>query len=361
MGKKILLTAGGTAGHLFPALSLAKDLKGKNIQVLFAGSGLSKNPHFKNSIFHHKEVRSTTFNLKEGIHLLPKFIHLALGLKDSLKLLKQYKPDLVVGFGSYHTLPVLIAALIRRVPFVLNEQNVQPGRVNRLLINRAQCVYTHYPSFQTSLKKAKRVSFPLRFKNSYLGKQAAIREKLGLNPSKKTLLIFGGSQGAERINQQVLMSLSFFKNIEVQIIHLIGKHEVLFCYEKEYSEKFKESYVLKVFEEKMDELYVASDFVISRAGASTIHELIEFEKPALLIPYPYANNHQLANADFFTKQVQGGIKLLEKNLTDSRFCDYIQKNLTEDQLLKYNQAIKQWKKDQVFPTLAEQIMQEIPL
>lgn len=359
MAKKILLSAGGTAGHLFPALVLAQSLKEKNVDILFAASGLSQNSYFLQFCYPYQDIRSCSFRHVGGLG--KKLKSLLKGVKQSYVLLKKYQPDLVVGFGSYHTFPLILASILLKIPYVLNEQNVLPGKVNRLFKPYSKSFLSHYPLKEKRALKEKKVAFPLRYKKQISYELKPLKQKLNLDLEKKTILIFGGSQGAQTINEIVLRSLIFFKNCGVQLIHLIGKQDQFFSYEKEYSERFLSPYVLRVFEPNMDELYQVADFVIARAGASTVHELIEFEKPALLIPYPYADHHQKHNADFFTLKVQGGVQCLEKDLTDSRFCDYIQKNLVDSSINQFTQNIKTWKNKQSAPSLAQQILLEMNL
>ena len=200
----------------------------------------------------------------------------------------RFKPDVVVGFGSFHSFPVLTAAAILRKKIILFEANCSLGQVNRFFVPFAEKI-----AFQFPIKMKKAVYVPLLpwIKKEQGGK------KYHLDPNRTTILVFGGSQGASFINQ-VFPEAAKLLSFPFQVIHLTGKTDL----EIRYSVPC----VVKPFEEEMESAYEAADFAVCRCGAGTSAELIRYRLPAVVIPYPYANDHQRKNGEY----LQGGVRLL---------------------------------------------------
>ncbi|MCH9634192.1 MAG: UDP-N-acetylglucosamine--N-acetylmuramyl-(pentapeptide) pyrophosphoryl-undecaprenol N-acetylglucosamine transferase [Chlamydiae bacterium] len=357
MAKKILIAAGGTGGHLFPAQALATQLLSEGFEVLFVGSDLSKNTFFNAPKFSYVEIKASS--LKKGKGLIKGGFKIFRGALQSYRLIKRYKPDFLISFGSYHTLPTLLANMFLKVPLYLHEQNVQIGKVNRLFVKRARALLSHYSSTKPYFpQKNKRVEMPLRFyKKNSIAKEDA-RKILHLHPLMLTVLIFGGSQGAQSINKAFLASLDEIKQRNFQVIHLAGKDADILEIQKRY-ESFNVTSFVKPFYSEMSIILKAADCAVSRAGASTIAELIEFEVPALLIPYPYASNHQEHNADYMQQVVGGGIKLLEKDINDNLLGRFVQNLLTENIREEYMKSMKMYKKQTADPSFLKFIKREI--
>ncbi len=229
------------------------------------------------------------------------------GVCESRKILRAFSPDIVVGFGSFYTLPLLLAAKQKGLPIILHEQNAALGKVNRLFSRFAHTTALTFPVHVSG--GARLVHFPLR----------AVQERLdpweyfGLEKGKPTLLVCGGSQGALRLNTLFLSALPHLPGY--QVLHFTGKNS-------ENVEKHYEgipSYV-KPFESNLQLAMEIADLAICRAGASTIAELTETQTPALLIPFPYAtDNHQEKNA----RHYPGGKVYLESELTGEKLAGLI--------------------------------------
>lgn len=269
--RKVLIASGGTGGHLFPALQLASKLDQE--EVLFAGHGLKNSPFFDSSKA-FEEIPSGK-NLKQFWTILK-------GVKRSLQLMKRFSPDVVVGFGSFHSFPVLLAAVIRRKKIVLFEPNCTFGKVNALL-----APFSHKIAFQFPNQHKRAVFVPLLPWNRK--KPCAKYEK---DPDKFTILVFGGSQGAEFLNQ-IFPKVANLLSFPLEVIHLTGK--------KKGGVHYSGPSVVMEFEEDMESVYKIADLVVCRAGANTLAELIRYQKPAILIPYPYAHEHQKKNGEFLGK------------------------------------------------------------
>jgi len=276
MNKRVLIATGGTGGHLLPAQRLAEQLQAQ-AEVLFGGYKLSDSPYFDRERFSFEEIRSAS-RLREMGSLLR-------GTWQAMRLIWRTKPDVVVGFGSYHSAPILLAAVLLRKKIVLFEANRTMGKVNRWIAPFAKGVGCQFP-----LPKATVVKPLSRVRVGTWTKQAA-REAYGLDPNCFTLLVVGGSQGASFLNQ--VMPKVAERLPDAQVVHLAG-NEVA-------AEQVREAYAtkahVKAFESEMAQAYGAADFVVCRSGAGTLSELTEHELPALLIPYPFAAGHQEMNAE----------------------------------------------------------------
>lgn len=316
MSARIVLAAGGTGGHLYPAQALAQQVLKRmpEAEILFVAGGLSTNRYFDRTQFAFREVNTPPLSLRRPLKLIGGLASLAKGLWQTDKLLRQFAPALVVGFGSYYTLPVVLAARRRQIPIILHEANSVPGKANQWLSPFASCIGVHFPSTAKYFKKPViEVGLPLR--PGYTPQAVRRDEALSyfaLKADQPTLLVFGGSQGAQAINRFMAASVSQLKQ-PLQVIHLTGDEEATRALTAHYAVQGLEACV-KTFESKMHYAWCAADLFIGRAGASTIAEAIAFNVPGILIPYPFANRHQSFNASFFV-DIGGGMQVDEQNLT----------------------------------------------
>jgi UDP-N-acetylglucosamine--N-acetylmuramyl-(pentapeptide) pyrophosphoryl-undecaprenol N-acetylglucosamine transferase len=352
MKKRAILSAGGTGGHLFPAQSLAIELS--EWEVLFVAGGLKLNRCFDQKRFSFEEVECATFPSANPFQVMHRCGTIFKGVRQSRKIVRQFAPDLVVGFGSFFTLPVLVAALFEKVPIVLHEQNAIPGKVNRLFCPFARTMAITFPITRTYLKgrgekQIEEVLFPLRKKTTI--QEGECWRYFGLMPQKPTLLVFGGSQGAESLNALFLKALTHLPAI--QVLHFTGNEERTQEAKRQYAALHIPSCV-KSFEPCMDLAMQIADFAITRAGASTIAELIEYELPALLIPYPFATqNHQEKNGAHFASVVRGGQMHKESVMTPSFLAERITSSLPF--LAEMRKNIAAYKKSRHVKRLAELI------
>jgi UDP-N-acetylglucosamine--N-acetylmuramyl-(pentapeptide) pyrophosphoryl-undecaprenol N-acetylglucosamine transferase len=320
MRKRILIAVGGTGGHVFPALTLAKQLTNENPQldILFVGGGLSKNRYFEQSTFAYKEIDCGTLTPRKPLKSLKNIWKITRGITQSYSIINKFKPDLIVGFGSFHTLPTLLATNLLRIPYVLHEANRIPGKVNRLLSKYSTLTGVQFPDTSLRMKgNIQTISLPLR-EGFHFGSSSQIdaRSYYNLNPNLPVVLIFGGSQGAQAINKMAAEALvNVAKTENLQILHFTGNSEMT----QQLLNKYGQHNVLarvKDFETRMDLAWQSADLVISRSGAGTLTEAMEFEVPGIYIPYPQAtDNHQESNADFMADVVKCGIRWREKDLT----------------------------------------------
>lgn len=309
--KKVLLACGGSGGHVIPAEQLYTLLQHK-ADVLLAGHGLAKNPFVNKSL--------SFVDIPAGpLGKMAFFTQGFLGFCKAIKMLIKFSPDVVVGFGSYHTFPLLLAAFCLRKKLILFEANLRLGKVNRLFAKAAATIATQfvYQKKETTLVQP----LPWGLRPKCLRKEAL--QYFNLDERKTTFLVFGGSQGAKFLNEQMPKALQGFENI--QVIHFTGKGTVSYACPS----------CVKEFETRMDLAYTAADLVICRSGAGTIAELLQHQKRALLIPFPYAtDNHQVENGRFFADTMQGGTVLEQSNATSEKIAEEIRKLLAAKATMK---------------------------
>jgi UDP-N-acetylglucosamine--N-acetylmuramyl-(pentapeptide) pyrophosphoryl-undecaprenol N-acetylglucosamine transferase len=281
MSKRILIATGGTGGHLFPAEALGAQLLNEKCEVFFAGHKLSENRFFSRN-FRFEDIPSSS-SLKDVTTLYR-------GVKKSLRLINSFDPQVVVGFGSYYSFPVILAAIIKRIPIVLYAADKKPGKVIRYLSPFAKKVGVNFPE---TLLKGDLVGMPLRFDPTSVSKEKAIKY-YGLDPNKPVCLVFGGSQGAKNLNHLAFEAL---KTLPFQVIHLTGSPEETSIYASLYNKQNIKA-VVKTFESRMEYAWKAADIALTRAGAVSCAEEKAFKVPGLLIPFPQASeDHQTFNAE----------------------------------------------------------------
>jgi len=304
---KIVFAVGGTGGHLFPAQALAKDLYEEGHEILFAGGKLGMNPFFKKEQFPFQEIKGAS---PFRANPLKACLQLILGTFASVKLLKDFSPDYVIGFGSFYSFPILAAAFLKKIPYILVESNAHPGKVNRLFSKRAQFSALQYKEAAPHLKgKTHLTKIPLLTNSCPLDPSEA-KKYYGLDSSLFTLLIFGGSQGASSLNRAAEQL-----STQVQVLHFCGKGGKVEELKAQYKSKGVRASV-KPFEERMDIAFQAADLALCRSGGGTVSELIEFTTPSILVPWPGATeNHQHKNAQVLENR--GGAIILEQQAIDS--------------------------------------------
>ena len=279
------------------------------------------------------------------------------GMGQSIRILKSYQPDVVVGFGSYYTVPTLLAAAWLKRPIILHEANSIPGKANKWLSPLAACIGLHFPSTAAYFKnKTVEVGLPLRdgYQLEAVSKDSALAY-YGLSSTRRTLLICGGSQGAHAINLLIQGCLPIFQRLSLQVIHLTGNAEMAATLTALYASCGIQACV-KSFEAQMQMAWRAADAFIGRSGASTIAEAMEFEVPGILIPYPFSSEqHQEKNADFFVDSVKAGWKLLEPGLSAKHLEEKVELLYRNSQYHLFKEALKTYKQRHRQMTLAQLI------
>lgn len=303
MSKKVIVSGGGTGGHIFPALSIANALKRlePDIDILFVGAeGKMEMEKVPEAGFPIEGLPVRGFRRKLTLENIKVLLNLWKSLRKAKKIIRKFRPDVVVGVGGYASGPIGRVAVKAGIPLVLQEQNSYAGVTNKLLAKKARRICVAYEGMERFFEKEKIVftGNPVRkdlLKAKELRKEGI--EFYGWEPNRKTVLITGGSLGAGTLNKAALKSLDFFSRREdIQVLWQCGSY----YYEnlkKELEGKLPSNVKLLAFLKRMDLAYACADVVVARAGAGTISELCLLEKAVLLIPSPnVAEDHQTKNA-----------------------------------------------------------------
>lgn len=313
---RVIISGGGTGGHVFPAIAIADALKYKapDTEILFVGAnGKIEMEKVPKAGYNIEGLNIAGFQRKLTFRNLAFPFKLAASMLKAVLIVRKFKPDVAVGVGGYASGPVLKIANTFGIPTVLQEQNSYAGVTNRILASKASAVCVAYDGLERFFPKNK-IKFtgnPVRkdiLDNKINAQQA--KQSLGLNQNKKTVLIFGGSLGARTINEAVLANADTLIGMDhVNIIWQVGK--MYFDEYKNCKLADQEDINILPFIENMDVAYSAADIVVCRAGALTISELAILGKAAILIPSPnVAEDHQTVNAMSLVKK---GAALLVKD------------------------------------------------
>ncbi len=298
---KVLVSGGGTGGHIFPAISIANAIKNKcpNADILFVGAEnrmeMEKVPAAGYPII---GLPVSGFDRKHLLKNIKVLFRLFKSIRLADKTVKSFSPDIAVGVGGYASGPTLWAAARRGIPTLIQEQNSYAGVTNKLLASKAKAICVAYENMERFFPKDRIIltGNPVRqeLQNDTINREEAIRF-FNLDPSKKTILVIGGSLGARTINNSIAAGIEKIPQ-NIQLIWQSGKGYDTQA-KKVLDEKKPENIKQMPFISRMDMAYKAADLVISRAGASSISELCLLGKPVILIPSPnVAEDHQTKNA-----------------------------------------------------------------
>lgn len=300
---KILMSGGGTGGHIFPAIAIAQEIQKRfpDTEFLFIGAnGKMEMEKVPQAGFKIEGLNIAGFdrgNMQKNFSLPFKIIS---SLLKSRKIIKDFQPDFAIGTGGFASAPSLFIASRLGIPIFLQEQNSLPGKTNQFLAKKAKAVFTAYPKMESFFPKTTThyLGNPIRetiISGLIDDKEAKLKK--GLDPEKLCILSVGGSLGSKTLNDAWLQNLENLKEHDIQLIWQTGKTE--------YNELSKNSsiinhqslIILKEFISNMALVYSAADIIVSRAGAIAISELAVAGKPLILVPFPFAaEDHQTKNA-----------------------------------------------------------------
>ncbi len=355
---KFIISGGGTGGHIYPAIAIANELKNKfpDAEFLFVGAkdkmemqkvpqagyeikglwiaGLQRKLTLKNAMFPFKLLSS---------------------LWNSYLILKKFKPNVVVGTGGFASGAVLKMANVLNIPTVVQEQNSYPGITNKLLAKKANSICVAYENLERFFPKEKTKLTGNPVRQDLLDIESKRSEAISyfnLDDNKKTVLILGGSLGSRRINQLIENELDFLVDLGVQVFWQCGNFYM--AEYKHFSEK--ENVQVVSFIDRMDLVYAAADFIISRSGASSVSELCIIGKPTIFIPSPnVAEDHQTKNANAICDK-NGAILIKESNLEndfETVFSDLI---TNEEKQKELSLNIKKLAKPNATKDIVEEIV-----
>lgn len=334
---KIILSGGGTGGHIYPAISIANELKERypDAEFLFVGAKdkmeMEKVPQAGYDIeglwISGLQRKLTLKNLSFPFKLISSLLR-------SRKIIKQFKPDVAIGTGGFASGPLLQVAISKGVPSLIQEQNSYPGITNKILSKKADKVCVAYDGLERFFPKHKIIKTGNPVRQDLLSvddKSIEAKDHFRLRHNKNTLLVLGGSLGARRINELIESKLEFFQTQNVQIIWQCGK-----LYYSQYR-RYNDMDLVQVhaFLNEMDMAYAAADIIISRAGASSVSELCIVGKPVIFIPSPnVAEDHQTKNANAIVDK-KGAILIKESDLEvdfENRFSQIINSSEKQEEL-----------------------------
>jgi UDP-N-acetylglucosamine--N-acetylmuramyl-(pentapeptide) pyrophosphoryl-undecaprenol N-acetylglucosamine transferase len=290
----IIFATGGSGGHVFPALRVAEELRDQKHEVFFLTTNGLAHEMIKERTFRAYCLNVRGVNTSSVINFFKSIFLMAKAFGQSFFMLKSIQPEKVIGFGGYVSFPVVVAAFFMRIPTAIHEQNVIPGKANLWASFFSKKIMISFePTRQYfSCKKVVFVGCPCRDRVSDLSAKQ-IYQQFGLDQRFQTVLVVGGSQGSLKINQEFL-ALVLRGDNDFQFIHICGQKD--YHRLNESYKCLKRPFFLTPFLNEIEQAYRIADIVIARGGASTICELLAFQKRSIIVPYPFAGGHQKANA-----------------------------------------------------------------
>ena len=325
---RIVIAGGGTGGHLFPGIAIAQEFKRRNsaAKIIFVSTG---NPMEK-SVLSKTEFELhciTAAGIKgRGIwNQLISVLKIPQGIWESMRILKNFSPELAIGLGSYSAGPVIIGAWLRRIPIAIHEQNLLPGITNRILARFAQRIYISFENTKSSLnpRKVRWTGNPIRRELlEYDDSQTGDAANLEISRQFK-ILIIGGSQGAHRVNMALIEALEYLNDTDrLHFVHQTGKTDEQ-AVRAAYRRHDIQSTVRSFFVD-MAAQYHRADLLICRAGATTVAEISALGKAVIFIPFPYAaDNHQVLNAGMLSNEGAAEM-IIEKDLNGKIISEKIE-------------------------------------
>lgn len=333
---KVILSGGGTGGHIYPALAIGEALKNKieDVDILYVGKKdsmeeeLAKKEGLKFAPVHIKGFPRKKIN-KESILTVMELIR---GLHDAGEILKEFEPDVVIGTGGYVCAPIVLKAQRKNIKTVIQEQNAYPGKTNRLLAKRVDLI-------AYSFKEAEHY-FPDHAKKLYTGNpirssfQKVQREKaletLGLGNDKTLVLSFGGSGGQESTNEAILEIMEHYEELPFHLVHITGKEHYESFIER-MPEVDENSYTILDYSHQIPEFLAVAKLVVASSSAMTLAEISAMHLPSILIPKAYtAGNHQYHNAMSY-KKADAAEVIEEKDLNGQVLLEAMEKLLEDEE------------------------------
>ena len=354
---KFILSGGGTGGHIYPAIAIANELKSRfpDAEFLFVGAKdkmeMQKVPQ---AGYHIEGLWIAGLQRKLTLQNMMFPLKLISSLFKARKIIKNFNPDVVIGTGGFASGPLLQVANSKNIPTVVQEQNSYPGITNKLLSKKANKICVAYDNLERFFPIDKIVFTGNPVRQDLLeidSKKSEAITYFNLDSNKKTLLILGGSLGSRRINQLIEKELEFIQSKDIQVFWQCGKF-----YFEEYKKYNSKNVQVVAFIDRMDLIYAAADFVISRAGASSVSELCLVGKPTIFIPSPnVAEDHQTKNAKAIVDK--NGAILLKESELDEKFQTVFSELVSNENLQnELSKNIKNLAKPNATKDIVEEIL-----
>jgi len=317
---RVIISAGGTGGHIYPAISIIKKIKEEepNSEVLYIGTTKRME-----SVIVPKEgipyFGVNMIGLKKDLSIFKAAFLFLKAIRTCKKKIKEFKPDVIIGVGGYITTPVIYVAHKLHIPTVIHEQNSIPGKSNKFLTKKVNKIFVSLPGSFKFFPKEKTVLTGNPRSQEVFNANVIPKKELGLSNDKKLVLIVMGSLGSESINETLLKSIPKFNNVDYEVIIVTGKDHI-----DEFKDiKANKNVFIKPYLDNMANILGNVDVIVSRAGASVISEITSLGIPSILVPSPYvANNHQFYNAKELVDN-KASILLEEKDFNSDNLLEKI--------------------------------------
>ncbi|HER24401.1 MAG TPA: undecaprenyldiphospho-muramoylpentapeptide beta-N-acetylglucosaminyltransferase, partial [Candidatus Atribacteria bacterium] len=329
MALKVIISGGGTGGHIYPGISLAYEIRERNPgnDILFVGTERGMESKLvPREGFKIIKIKARGIQRKICFENLTAVVIFLVSLLQSFKIIKQYNPDIVIGTGGYVSGSVVLVAAILGIPTFIHEQNIIPGITNKFLSLVTRATFLSFEQSKEYFGRKAKLIFtgnPLRFKKIISGTEKEYK-KFNLDSSKRTILVLGGSKGAAVINSVVLESIDLIKRTiknEWQVLLISGQDD--YARIKEMVGENHKIFSIEPYLHDIEKAYSLADLVICRAGATTLAEIGAYGLPAILIPYPYAtHDHQGINAKIFEREGAAKI-ILEEDLSGEKLSQVL--------------------------------------
>ena len=360
---RIMISGGGTGGHIYPAISIAQALKATlmHVEILFVGAkGKMEMKKVPEAGFKIKGLWISGVQRKAPVDNLLLPVKLCSSLLGASRLIREFRPDAVVGVGGYASGPLLYVAGRKGIATLILEQNLHAGLTNKWLSKTAKTICVAYEGMEKYFPKEKIVvtGNPVRFTIKLHPKRIEEAWKhFELNSKKRTLLVMGGSLGAQSINESILTGLDKFRAADIQVIWQVGSlyyDEML-----KRAGEIEKNIVIKDFIRQMDFAYAIADIVVSRAGALSIAELTITGKPSILVPSPnVAEDHQTTNAKKL-KDNEAAIMIKDAKIADLLVDEAIRLINDEDRRTKLARNIRSMAHEHAAENIATEVIKLI--
>ncbi len=341
---KVVIAAAGTGGHINPGIAIANKIMTEqpNSKIIFIGTNRGLETKLvPRAGYELKTVESYGISRSLTLQNIKRLVKTIGSIGEAKKILEEFKPDLVIGTGGYICISVCSAAKKIKIPYIIHESNVLPGVATKMLAKNAKKILVGFEEAKDRLPKAKKIvvtGTPTKVKKLNLTEDEIKekKKKLGFNETKPLVLVFGGSQGAQAINESITEIIKEEKNSEYQIMWAAGiehykivkaelekRNNLDMNISDEKCEDNKHGVLILPYIYEMEEAINIADLVVSRSGAMTVTEIEKVGKPAIFIPFPYAaENHQEYNARALEKKDAARV-ILNKDLTGKSLNDMI--------------------------------------
>ena len=332
---RVVISAGGTGGHIYPALAIINKIKEKepNSEFLYIGTHnrMEKDIVPKYNI-PFEQIEIYGFSKTKILRNFKSISCIIKGIKKCKRLIKNFNPDVVIGVGGYVTVPVIYSAKKLGYKTIIHEQNSIPGKSNKFLVKYTDKILVSFPSSIKYFPEDKTIFTGNPCSEEAIKKEAIDKTELGLSKNKKLVLIVMGSLGSIKANNALYKAMKSFSNKDYEVLYVTGDK----FYEEYSKRKYPDNVKVVPFINEMTRVMKVTDVMVSRAGASTMSEIISLGVPTILVPSPYvANNHQYKNAMDLVKE-NAALLLEEKDLNGENLTNKIDELIKNPNIIKEN-------------------------